>query len=74
MKDFSSTTPMNVIDAVAEKVLEFKMISIFSPYWAHIVHLFNQFPHKQFYDDFDEFCQRFRPAKPGFADDQTDFR
>jgi hypothetical protein len=26
------------------------------------------------HDDFDEFCQRFSPAKPGFADDQTDFR
>jgi hypothetical protein len=23
---------------------------------------------------FDEFCQRFGPAKPGFSDDQTDFR
>lgn len=58
---------MNVIDAVAEKVLEFKMISIFSPYWAHIVHLFNQFPHKQFYDDFDEFKKSTASIKIAFV-------
>jgi hypothetical protein len=26
------------------------------------------------HDAFDEFYQRFCPAKPGFTDDQTDFR
>jgi len=42
------------------------MISIFSPYYAGIVHIFNQFPHKQFYDDFDEFKKSTASIKIAF--------
>jgi hypothetical protein len=58
---------MNVIAADVVVVLEFKMISIFSPYWAHIVCLFNQFPHKQFYDDFDQFNKSTASIKIAFV-------
>lgn len=47
---------MNVTAADVEKVLEYDMISIFSPH-DHITHLFDQFSDKKFYDNFDEFTQ-----------------
>jgi len=50
------------------KVLEFNMISIFSPYYEHIVHLFNQFTHeKQFYNDFEEFKKTTASIKIAFV-------
>lgn len=56
---------MNVIDVDAVKVLEFSMIAIYSPH-KYIVPLFDQFPHKQFYDDVDEFKKSTASIKIAF--------